>query len=85
MQTEKIPKSSFFDDEDSNLKFLFQTPDPKTYKDLKLPHTVRDKLSMKSTHQEAIEETSYALHGKILAQYKVLDELVLEFNHYRMT
>jgi serine/threonine protein kinase len=88
MQPEPISKQSLFDDDDTNILFTFQSPDQKHHKDLQLPATLKEQLSVKSSAPDSERTTAhFGLHNKLLVQYKdetnQEPEILLDLIHSR--
>jgi hypothetical protein len=60
-------RTSFFDDDDLNVKFDFRKIEKKDTKDLINSPTVKEPLSRQIGGQTSI----FALHGRLMAYYKV--------------
>ena len=72
MQADLKSRTSFFDDDDMNVLFIFKKID-KTHKDVDLPSILRDTLTRQvSGSTTAPQQGSYALHNRSLVYYKVM-------------
>jgi serine/threonine protein kinase len=80
-------RSSFFDDDDLNIKFDFRKPEKRDQKDLNLPPTAKDNLIKQSPGSSSSQPGYYALHNRTLAFYKSSSsktpEAVLDVAHSR--
>jgi len=71
MQAEPISKQSFFDEDDTNITFAFQAPESKNHKDLQLPATLKDTLTLKHSTPDGLKTSAYyGLHNKLLVRYQ---------------
>ena len=71
MQTDLKSRTSFFDDDDLSVLFIFKKID-KTHKDLDAPQIIRENLTRQVPGANAPpQQGSYALHNRTLVYYKV--------------
>jgi len=88
MQADLKSRTSFFDDDDMNVLFIFKKID-KTHKDVDLPAILRDTLTRQvSGSNTAPQQGSYALHNRSLVYYKSasskMPEMVLNLAHSKL-
>jgi len=69
MQTETNPRTSFFDDDDLNLKFEFGKVERHHEKHLNTPCLIESSLLRQLP--DSLEKGTYALHSRILVYYEV--------------
>ena len=67
MQSETSARTSFFDDDDLNLKFEFVKPEKSHLKYLNVSPSLKTALTRADTSEKGV----YALHERILAFYEV--------------
>lgn len=72
MQPDSKTRTSFFDDDDLNIQFVFKKVEKVHQKDLETPPILRSNL-IKQISGSSLppQQTSFALHNKLLALYKV--------------
>ena len=74
MQNENNPRTSFFDDDNLNLRFEFVKPEKSHYKYLNSPPVFKSVLARQLTNSDNTEKGLYVLHNRILALYEVHQE-----------
>ncbi len=78
MQADLKTRTSFFDDDDMTVLFIFKKID-KTHKDVDLPPILRDNFTRQvSGSNTAPQPGSYGLHNRSLVYYKVFDTFANE-------
>jgi len=84
MQSESSARTSFFDDDDLNLKFEFVKPEKSHLKYLNTSPTIKSALTRADTSERGV----YALHERILAFYEnssaKTPQAVLDLGHSRL-
>jgi len=88
MQTDLKSRTSFFDDDDLSVLFIFKKID-KTHKDLDAPQIIRENLTRQVPGANAPpQQGSYALHNRTLVYYKSmsskLPESYLDLAHSKL-